>query len=46
MNLNPIDYIIIINDFVYVVFIGIFLSNKAKNLNQYFLGDNQIKWYA
>ena len=47
MNLNPIDYIIIIGYLLLVVFIGIFLSNKAgKNLNQYFLGGNQIKWYV
>ncbi len=47
MNLNPIDYLIIIGYLVLVVLIGIFLSNKAgKSLNQYFLGGNQIRWYV
>jgi Na+/proline symporter len=47
MNLNPIDYLIIIGYLILVVLIGVFLSNKAgKSLNQYFLGGNQIKWYV
>lgn len=47
MNLNPIDYFIIIGYLILVVLIGVFLSNKAgKSLNQYFLGGNQIKWYV
>ncbi|MDW3652578.1 MAG: sodium:solute symporter family protein [Bacteroidia bacterium] len=46
MSLHPIDISIILAYLIFTIFIGFWISKKAsKNLNSYFLGDNQIKWY-
>lgn len=46
MNLHPLDISIILIYLIGVIFIGFWISNKAsKNLESYFLGNNQIKWY-
>lgn len=46
MSLHPIDIAIILLYLVVTVFIGFWISKKAsKNLQAYFLGNNQIKWY-
>ena len=46
MGLEILDFIIILSYFVLVLIVGFMLSNKArKNLDQYFLGGNKIKWY-
>jgi Na+/proline symporter len=46
MNLSWIDITIVIAYLVLTLFLGFYLSKKAsKNLESYFLGGNQIKWY-
>ncbi|MEL6717947.1 MAG: sodium:solute symporter family protein [Bacteroidota bacterium] len=46
MSLHPIDIAIIVLYLIVTVFIGFWISKKAsKNLQAYFLGNNQIKWY-
>ena len=46
MGLEILDFIIILFYFVLVLIVGFMLSTKArKNLDQYFLGGNKIKWY-
>jgi len=46
MGLEILDFIIILSYFVLVLIVGFMLSSKArKNLDQYFLGGNKIKWY-
>ena len=46
MSLHPLDFTIILVYLVVTVFIGFWISKKAsKNLQSYFLGGNQIKWY-
>ncbi|MEM1320045.1 MAG: sodium:solute symporter family protein [Bacteroidota bacterium] len=46
MSLHPIDIAIVIAYLVLTIFIGFWISKKAsRNLQSYFLGDNQIKWY-
>lgn len=46
MSLHPIDIAIILLYLIVTVFIGFWISKKAsKNLQAYFLGNNQIKWY-
>ncbi|MEM6699378.1 MAG: sodium:solute symporter family protein [Bacteroidota bacterium] len=46
MSLHPLDIAIILLYLIVTVFIGFWISKKAsKNLQAYFLGNNQIKWY-
>ena len=46
MGLEILDFIIILSYFILVLIVGFMLSSKArKNLDQYFLGGNKIKWY-
>ncbi|MDB3901198.1 Na+:solute symporter [Flavobacteriaceae bacterium] len=46
MELETLDFIIILSYFILVLIVGFMLSTKArKNLDQYFLGGNKIKWY-
>ena len=46
MQLNGLDYAIIITYFVIVLGVGLWISKLARNnLDQYFLGGNKIKWY-
>ena len=46
MGLEILDFIIILFYFVLVLIVCFMLSTKArKNLDQYFLGGNKIKWY-
>jgi len=46
MNLATIDIVIILLYIVAIVGIGFWISKKAsKNIQSYFLGDNNIKWY-
>ena len=46
MGLETLDFIIILSYFILVLIVGFMLSTKArKNLDQYFLGGNKIKWY-
>ena len=46
MGLEILDFIIILSYFILVLIVGFMLSTKArKNLDQYFLGGNKIKWY-
>ena len=46
MSLSWIDYGTLLAYFALVLLIGALLSSKArKNLDQYFLGGNKIKWY-
>ena len=46
MSLHPLDISIILLYLVGVVAIGFWISNKAsRNLQSYFLGSNEIKWY-
>ena len=47
MALQPIDIAIIIGYILLTIFIGFWISNRAsKNINSYFLGGNEIPWYA
>ncbi len=46
MNLHPIDLGIILFYLALTVFIGFWISKRAsRNLQSYFLGNNQIRWY-
>ncbi|MGZ3887391.1 MAG: sodium:solute symporter family protein [Flavisolibacter sp.] len=46
MNLSPVDLIIILLYLVVIVGLGFWISKKAsRNIQSYFLGDNNIKWY-
>ena len=46
MGLEILDFIVILSYFILVLIVGFMLSSKArKNLDQYFLGGNKIKWY-
>jgi Na+/proline symporter len=46
MNLATIDIIIILCYLLTIVGLGFWISRKAsKNIQSYFLGDNNIKWY-
>lgn len=46
MDLNELDYAIIISYFLIVLGVGFWISKRARNnLDQYFLGGNKIKWY-
>lgn len=46
MHLNQIDLFIIILYLAITLMLGFYLSQKAtKNLNTYFLGGNNFKWY-
>ncbi|WP_207512545.1 sodium:solute symporter family protein [Longitalea luteola] len=46
MNLSTIDVVIIILYLVVIIGLGFWISKKAsKNMQSYFLGDNNIKWY-
>lgn len=46
MNLSTIDIIIIILYLLVIIGLGFWISKKAsKNMQSYFLGDNNIKWY-
>jgi SSS family solute:Na+ symporter len=46
MNLTIIDYSIIATYICMTIFIGIYISKKAsQNINGYFLGGNELKWY-
>ncbi|MBC6399816.1 MAG: Na+:solute symporter [Ekhidna sp.] len=46
MGLHWIDILILIVYMTGMLFIGFYLSKKAsKNLKEYFLGGNKIKWY-
>jgi SSS family solute:Na+ symporter len=46
MNLSPIDLVIILIYLIMIVGLGFWISKKAsKNIQSYFLGDNNIKWY-
>ena len=47
MNLHPLDLVIIATYVVVTVFIGFWISRKAsKSIQNYFLGGNEIPWYA
>lgn len=46
MSLHPLDIGIVLLYLVITIFIGFWISKKAsQNLESYFLGNNQIKWY-
>lgn len=46
MKFDLIDISIIVGYIILSIFIGFYLSKRAnKNLNSYFLGSNQLKWY-
>ncbi|MEX6686501.1 sodium:solute symporter family protein [Danxiaibacter flavus] len=46
MNLSTIDILIILAYLVIIIGLGFWISKKAsKNIQSYFLGDNNIKWY-
>ncbi|NLR62275.1 Na+:solute symporter [Chitinophaga polysaccharea] len=46
MNLSSIDIVIIFLYLAVIVGLGFWISKKAsKNIQSYFLGDNNIKWY-
>lgn len=46
MNLSTVDIIIILLYLVVIIGLGFWISKKAsKNIQSYFLGDNNIKWY-
>ena len=46
MSLSWIDISIVILYLVLTLFLGFYLSKRAsKNLESYFLGGNEIKWY-
>lgn len=46
MNLSTIDILIILAYLVVIIGLGFWISKKAsKNIQSYFLGDNNIKWY-
>lgn len=46
MDLHIIDIAVIVAYLIATVFIGFWISKKAsKNLQSYFLGGNEIKWY-
>ncbi len=46
MNLHPIDIGIVLAYLVLTIFLGFWISQKAsRNLQSYFLGNNEIKWY-
>ena len=46
MSLHPIDIGIVLLYLVLTIFLGFWISKKAsKNLQSYFLGNNEIKWY-
>jgi len=46
MTLHPIDIAIIIGYLVLTIFIGFWISKKAKkNLDSYFLGGKSLPWY-
>lgn len=46
MNLSTVDVLIILLYLVVIIGLGFWISKKAsKNIQSYFLGDNNIKWY-
>lgn len=46
MNLSTLDIIIILLYLLVIIGLGFWISKKAsKNIQSYFLGDNNIKWY-
>ena len=46
MNLQPLDITIILGYVVITIFLGFWISKRAsKNLQSYFLGGYEIKWY-
>jgi SSS family solute:Na+ symporter len=46
MNLSPIDIVIMLLYLMVIIGLGFWISKKAsKNIQSYFLGDNNIKWY-
>lgn len=46
MNLHPLDLSIILIYLAITIFMGFWISKRAsKNLEAYFLGENNIKWY-
>jgi len=46
MHLSLIDISIIVTYLIATIFLGVYLSKKAsKNIHNYFLGGNSIKWY-
>lgn len=46
MNLSTLDIIIILLYLLVIIGLGFWISKKAsKNMQSYFLGDNNIKWY-
>lgn len=46
MNLSTLDILIILLYLVVIIGLGFWISKKAgKNIQSYFLGDNNIKWY-
>lgn len=46
MNLHPLDLSIILIYLAVTIFMGFWISKRAsKNLEAYFLGENNIKWY-
>lgn len=46
MNLSTVDILIILLYLVVIIGLGFWISKKAsKNIQSYFLGDNNIKWY-
>lgn len=46
MNLATIDILIILAYLIIIVGLGFWISKKAsRNIQSYFLGDNNIKWY-
>lgn len=47
MNLAALDIAIILGYIALTIFIGFWISNRAsKNMESYFLGGNEIPWYA
>lgn len=46
MLLHPVDISIVVIYVVVTIFIGFYISKRAsRNLQSYFLGNNQIRWY-
>ena len=46
MNFSSIDYIIIVVYLIGVAAFGIFISGKQKSVNDYFIGNRNIPWWA
>ncbi|MCA1763136.1 MAG: sodium:solute symporter, partial [Flavobacteriales bacterium] len=42
--MSNLDYAVMIGTLVFIVAFGVLKTLKSKNIQSYFLGDNQLKW--